>query len=346
MAKKDASSARYSHRLIVKQRYDTAARSRVATEAVFAGLRRPAETSPVAYELRCACGASLRGTRQAQAQTVSSTVCGAKRFVLPRSILPDVVAGSDRPVAAPARKTWPRAAVAGGMLLAFAGVVAWLVFHLNGKPAAVPPLSNEELFEQHLATSRADLADGAYRQAARELATALQIADSLAGRLSIAERRRLQQQQREAAILGDLLSESLAEIARQAAGIPDREWQEIFQQRYAGQSFILDDTVHRDAAGRFHLNLKLVLANSAMKLDLGQVKILQSVPQLSRPQRVLVGLRLAGLRNEPAGWSVILDPDGGVLMTDPDMASSLSVPIDAELREVLNRQKVWLEFLP
>jgi hypothetical protein len=314
-------------------------------EVGFAGLDRGADGSPVAFELVCACGAALRGVREAWPQTIACPACGAKRFVLPRSVLPEVKIGGDRTVTASPRKVRPW--VAGTVLLVGICILASLmVFQRNDAPDAGPRLTNQELFDQHLAAGSAAVTEGAFRKASRELATALKIAEALPARLPVARRRQIEQQQREAAILGDLLSESLAEIAKQATGLPDHEWQEIFQQRYAGRSFVLDDTVHRDAAGRYHHNLKFVVVNTAMKLDLGQVKILQSLPQLNRPQRVLLGLRVAGLRREASGWSVVLDPDGGVLLTDTEMVSSLSVPIDAELREVLNRQKVWLEFLP
>jgi hypothetical protein len=160
-----------------------------------------------------------------------------------------------------------------------------------------------------------------------------------------ADRKRLMQQQRQAAILADLLSESPAEIARQSLGLPEREWREIFRERHAGRSLILDDTIHRDASGQYHQDLKITLQNLEMKYDLASVKLLQSLP-LQHPQRLLIGVRLAGVRKDAASWTIQLDPEGGVLMTDEEMLSGLSIPVDSALREVLKRQQSWLANLP
>jgi len=64
---------------------------------------------------------------------------------------------------------------------------------------------------------------------------------------------------------------------------------------------------------------------------------------MAQPQRFLLGLRLAALRRDAAGWTFTPEPDSGVLLTDSEVFAGLSLPPDAELREVLKRQRAWVE---
>lgn len=311
---------------------------------VFQGLRWISDGSPPAFELACECGASIRGQREKHPQVAACPACGTKRFILPRSPLPEVVVSLDLPDARASRRVAARvwfAAIAAILLLAILGISAWLL-NRTVKPGSLEPqLSDEEQLARNLSAGKAAMAEGAWHQAAREFKNALRFSD----RMSTADRKRLNQQQRQAAILADLLSDSPAEIARQSLGLPEREWREIFHDRYAGRSLILDDTVHRDASGQYHQDLKITLQNLDMKYDLASVKLLQSLP-LQHPQRLLIGVRLTAVRKGAAGWTIELDPDGGVLMTDEEMLAGLSVPIDSALREVLKRQQSWLANLP
>ena len=69
----------------------------------FPGLRLPGRAVEAPFQLVCACGAAIRGQRQAAAQSVPCPACGRRRFVLPRSSLPFV---TDSPVAmTPGRTT-------------------------------------------------------------------------------------------------------------------------------------------------------------------------------------------------------------------------------------------------
>jgi DNA-directed RNA polymerase subunit RPC12/RpoP len=310
---------------------------------VFQGLRRIGDGSPPAFEFTCECGASIRGQREKQPQVTACPACGAKRFVFPRSPLPEVAVSLDLPDPRASRQVavWMWLAAAAMLLVVAIGIGAWLRHRVNSPGASERPLSDAEQLERHLSDGKSAIAGGDWHQAARELSAAIQLAD----RLPLADRKHLIQQQRQAAILADLLSESPAEIARQSLGLPEREWREIFHDRYAARSLILDDTVHRDASGQYHQDLKITLQNLEMKFDLASVKILRNLP-LNQPQRVLIGIRLADIRRDAGGWTILLDPEGGVLMTDGAMLAGLSVPVDDALRGVLKRQQIWLGNFP
>jgi DNA-directed RNA polymerase subunit RPC12/RpoP len=311
---------------------------------VFRGLRRTNDTSSIPFDINCVCGASIRGLRQAQAQAVACPSCGAKRFVLPRSPLPEVVMSLDTSRAATNRKAFRVIVVVAALTAAVAGAVGiWLAW-VSGNPGTeVRPLSDEEQYQQHLMAGRTALAEGSWHKAARELDAALQVDARVQGRLAKDDKREIRQQQRQAAIVADLLTESLSEVGRHSLGLPNEEWQQVFRERYAGRSFIIDDVIHRDAAQKkLHYRFKYVLQNAEMKLDLARVKILDTQVLLNQPQRILVGLRLASIRREPSGWVVELDPEGGVWLTDEAVLGGLSIPINAELREVLKRQRTWL----
>jgi DNA-directed RNA polymerase subunit RPC12/RpoP len=312
----------------------------------FKGLRPAGEVKTVGFELTCVCGTSIRGQRQSQAQVAACPSCSAKRFVLPRSPLPEVVAALDVSPGPANRRIavlLVLAAAAVIVVVAAAGIGAWYLSTSPEPSSQDRPLSDEEQYGQHLAAGRAALAEGSWHKAARELDAAIQIDKRAQGRFSKGEQEQLERLQRQAAIVADLLTESLAEIGRNSIGMPDDEWQQIFRERYAGRSFIIDDVLYRDSAGKYHYQFKLMLQNAEMRLDLGQVKLLlETRSLLNPPQRVLIGLRLAGIRKDAKGWVIELDPDGGVWLTDEDMLAGLSIPVDAELREVLKRQKSWV----
>src|SRR5262245_31906654 len=106
---------------------------------VFKGLRRTSQAPPVLFEISCACGASIRGERQAQAQTVSCPSCGAKRIVLPRSPLPELVVSldvlEDGPKGGTPFAILVIAAVLGVAILGGIGIWHWV----SGKPNSEIP---------------------------------------------------------------------------------------------------------------------------------------------------------------------------------------------------------------
>ncbi|MFL5340893.1 MAG: hypothetical protein ACJ8F7_12165 [Gemmataceae bacterium] len=317
----------------------------------FAGLRPPTRPGPaVPFELACQCGQPIRGQRQAQAQVPRCPACGTERFVLPLSPLPAVLgtAAPSSVMLSGRGRLWiwiiPLAAAAVALVLAVGGI-ALLIRHAdpNRTQASAPALSDDEQFERHAAAGRTALADGSFHKAATELTAALEVGDRLGGRWKTAERRQLTQQQRQAALLGDLLSDSLADVVRQSLGMPEAEWQQEFQRRYARRSFVLDAVVHRDTAGQYHQNHRHRVGKDEIRIDLKRLKLLESIP-FSGPQQLLLGMRLAAVRHEGAAWLVVPEADSGVLITDREVIAALSLP--AEYDEVLQRQQAWLRSVP
>jgi len=307
-----------------------------------------AADAPVPFELSCVCGNILRGQRQAHAQTVRCPSCQAERFILPRSPLPAVVEGESVAVGGGSlfgrRPAFAAVAVASAFAVVI-GVVLYFVFRKPAFPGPTPQTPAERFASRH-AAGRAALADGSFQQAAFDLKGALAAADQVPGLLSVAERKEMSRQQRQAAIVADLLSESLADVVRSSIGTPETEWQNIFARRYAGRSLIHYETIHRDAAGNYHGEYRVQVTGAECRIDRKALKILKDV-DLSSPQRVLIGFRLASLRRDPqGGWTASLDPESGVFLTDPAMLKGLSIPDDVEVQEVMKRQKAWVDQLP
>src|SRR5262245_58796774 len=298
------------------------------------------------FEIPCVCGNILRGQRQPQAQTISCPQCQTDRFVLPLSALPMVVEGERATVGGGSRKGGLPLIVLAGVplfLIAFVAVFAVTLYFVFRKSPSSPtgPQTPQERMAARRDAGRAAIADGSFQRAAIELKGALDIADWAPGVLGAAERRELNHLQRQAAILADLSSETLAEIVRYSIGTPEAEWQAIFSRRFVGHSVILDETLHRDAAGNYHGSYRIQVTGSECRVDRKALKVLKDV-DLSAPKRVLLGFRLSSLRREPtSGWTILPDPDSGVFLTDPQMLKGLSVPDDSDLQEVLKRQKGW-----
>ena len=209
-------------------------------------------------------------------------------------------------------------------------------------PLVETPPPSEEQLQRHVQDAWAALADGAYLRAERGFEAALEIQRRLSNQPAV-EQRRLTRLHRQASLLADLLAESPAAIVRHSIGMNDADWQEIFRQRYAGKAIVLDDTISRDAAGRYQYGFRIVVLNNEARIDLAQLHVLRDLP-LFQTHRILLGMRLANMRREPSGgWTILPDPDSGVLITDPEMLAGLSVPVDADLREVLKRQQAWLD---
>jgi hypothetical protein len=230
------------------------------------------------------------------------------------------------------------------LLIGTAIIVALAIVLLRPGPRteqpSEPPASEERLGEL-LKDGYAALADGAYMRAARQFDATLAVGDKLGGRPA-AERRRVAQLQRQAALLADLLDESPAEIVRKAVGLPEAEWQEHFRRRYANGAIVLDDTISRGADGRYQTGFRILTPAGDAQIDLAPLRIVRDLP-MAQPQRFLIGFRLASLRRDATCWTFSPDPDSGVLLTDPEVFAGLSLPPDAELREVLKRQRTWVE---
>jgi hypothetical protein len=192
-----------------------------------------------------------------------------------------------------------------------------------------------------LASARQALAGGNFRTA-RQILEAAQ--EARPPRRGSSEERELRRLHRQADLLARLLSLSLQELLHQGLRVnDDQEWQQIFRERYAGQSVLFEDMVRRDARGRPELANYVVSADRTIaRLGLEDLTLWQRVP-LDSPLRVLFGARLKGLSREEGGtWVVRFEPDSGVLLTDSVAAAAVCpAPLSRELQEVLRRQAEW-----
>ncbi len=308
----------------------------------------PIEPAPaVAFEVACPCGQAARGVRRPRHQAVRCLACGAPVFVLGTSPLPPP---GGLPVAARARgpAPWRGPLLAAG--LTFAAVVAAFAVLLPFliRPDVESPSTPEAQIRQSIETGRRALAEEKFLLAVRELGRARALVARSPDTLTPAEIRGLAQLHRQAALLADLLRESLGEVLQVAAGLREDEWQAQFEQRYLNQAVLFDDTIGRDAAGGFRLAVYEVRApGEPARVDLDNLNLLKALPWEGRP-RLLFGARLAAVTREPPGrWVVRFEPDSGVLLTDEGAAGACCPqPLDAELKDVLKRQAEWAAALP
>jgi hypothetical protein len=305
--------------------------------------RRPAAPEP--YDVACACGGRARGLRQARHQVVRCPACGGPVFILGYSPLP-AAPGEPRAAALP-RRYWVGPALAAVLSLAAVVVIFSRVIPALA-PAPAPAGDTQAGDVRRLVhDGREALRREEFRAAAARFAEARRRQDLLPP----AEARELARLERQAALVADLLSESLGEILQRAAGAREEERQAQFDLRYRGKAVIFDDVVARDGAGRFALAVYEVRApGEPARVELSDLKLLAALP-LAEPRRMLLGARLAGLAREERGghglWVIRLDPDSGVLLTDEDTAGACCPrPLDAALHDVLRRQAEWAGALP
>jgi hypothetical protein len=266
-------------------------------------------------------------------------------FVLGRSQLAGT-AGESR--AALPRRYWLGPALGAALALtAVAVVFSHLIPALTTAPA--PPERPDDI-RPLIAAGRRALRDEDFHKAADRFADARHRCDARPDSLSPAERRELNQLSQQAALVADLLSESLGEILQRHAGTREDERQAQFNARYRDKAVIFDDEVTRDPAGRFGLAVYEVRApGEPARVELNDLTLLKGLPP--EPGRMLFGARLAGLEREEQGghgqWVIHLRPDSGVLLTDEDAAGACCPrPLDEALRAVLRRQAGWAAGLP
>jgi DNA-directed RNA polymerase subunit RPC12/RpoP len=310
------------------------------------GGSRSSLTAAVAFTVECACGRSVEGLRQATHQVVPCPHCGARVFVLPRSPLPLVLRAAPkapRAVSAASLRRWPWRLV-GGIALGLAAVVGlvWWLVHGNSDPPQSRGAQMEEV-GPYLKRAETALALGHARTARMALEQALALQEHQPS--SRAERRRLTQLHRQAALGADLLEVPLQDVVRHADDLPHAEWQAVFRERFRGRSVILDAEVSRDAAGKYKLDYQLVVAGKEARVEIADLDLLRAL-RLDQPQRLIFGFRLAGLERIGNGpWVIRLQGDSGVLLTHRGLLEALCPVLrtDRETGEVLKRQARWLD---
>jgi len=307
-----------------------------------------------AYAIECSCGTVARGDRSAAQQIVRCDRCGQELFVFPVPPLPAELAGgvtvcgpSRLPTIPPQVRFWLSPVLAGlaALIVVVAIVVGILRSHRPGVDRAIEePLTAGRAvlrFDTHEQIIRSALSDGSFRLAVRELETARGLHSQFPGVLTPERREQFRQWHVQATLLTDLLGESLGEIFEHSLGLDEREWQAAFRERYAGKAFVLDTRVWRDAGGHLRIDYQLTGGGLPGDWDVEAFALFRQLP-LAYPQRLVFGARLAEVaRSGRDRWHVRPEPDSGALITDPAVASGLSLPLDEEVRAVLRRQAGW-----
>jgi hypothetical protein len=308
----------------------------------------PAAPPPFAVE--CACGTVVRGARSPKPQVLTCAGCGKPVFVFPAaaSVFGPAAAAAPMPAWAGRLRFWLPPAAAAVLALAVVGmVIAAIVRGHRPAPGVATGAEVSEARAAILLTDRhnaahAALEEGSYRLALRELDAARDLLARHPRAVDPERANQLRRWRRQADLLADLLPESVSDIVRHSVGRADREWDAVFRERYAGKSLVLDARVFRDAAGHVHVDYQLEAAGGVGEWDFDQLKLLDGLP-LQQPQRLMFGFRLRAVRRLARDrWTVVPEPDSGVLLTDPVVLTGLSVPADDELSEVLRRQAAWV----
>jgi hypothetical protein len=320
------------------------------------GWWRPTTPSlPAPFQVACVCGQLVAGQRQRKYQVIPCPSCRRGVFVLPCSPLPAPRGGSwsgrrrvtlsasdgrsAGPVGGWAFWRWPLLAAALTLIVAAGGVLALLRFAVPGpgpsEHQALDPL-------QQIRDAEQALADGQFQTAGRELRQGLADWEASHEPPSVQQARRVRGLARQAELLGDLLTESLADIVHLAM-VDEKQWPDQFARRYKGRGVVFDGEVRRDAAGQYRFNYHVPDA----RIELGDLEMLELLP-LQKPTRMLFGARLGSVAREAGGvWVVRFEKDSGVLLTDERaVAASCPPPLDEELRQLLERQAAWAAELP
>jgi hypothetical protein len=306
------------------------------------------------YEIDCRCGTTVRGRRLPQSQTVPCPTCGRPVFVFPTSPLPQEMLGSLAGGTAPdypalgrigPAKFWVGPAIAVAIAIGLVGIGITTIIYWHRAPAAggvqLTAGTASQQWNAHLDAAKTAIADGAYRTAANELDSAATIHDRFPSVANDGDFRSFRRMRRQVALLADLCPESVEEIMRHAFGQSDKEWQGVFNERYAGKAIILDARFFVDASGRLVIDYQLEASGLRGEWDLQSLRLLTRLP-LKTPQRLLIGFRLADIsRTGRDTWAVRAQPESGVLLTDESLLGGLSISIDGEVREIIRRQATW-----
>jgi hypothetical protein len=315
---------------------------------------RPEPVTGVPFTVECLCGKAVTGHRQLAHQVVACNHCGAKVFVLPQSPLPGLASGRLRRrsrLGEPnATRLWPWvvALLVASAALVVLGLLLWLPRAQSDSAATSEAVSRE--VGPHLAAAEAALPLGNFETALQELTLARKLpgwAD-----LPLARRRGLAQLRRQAGLLADLLEVSLQEIVRHAKETSQAEWQLVFNRRYRGKAVLLDAEVGRDGAGQLRLEHLVRVGGAEGRVRIDDLELVQQLARQGRldiPQRLIIGVRLEAVGQEPNGsWLFRLHAESGVLMTERSALAGACPDLlhDPDLPEVLKRQSAWMTDLP
>jgi hypothetical protein len=294
------------------------------------------------YEVTCPCGRVQAGLRLARSQVLRCPGCGESVFILPRSPLPPVAEETGTPTGpgVPCRSLWVLPLAAALLTLGVVAAVYFLLFSslLSRESPTPSPRSMEgDQARRVVEEGRRLLRAGHFQRACNLLETV---------QTQSAANPELRQLVRQAEILANLSQKSLEEIIEDGQKVGDeKEWSERFK-KYRGQSVLFDDVVRRDHKGQHALTVYEVVAGGEKAIVRLDLKLLDHLP-LDQPRRLIFGARLDRVAREAGGvWVIRFDSDSGTLLTEEEVLARCGVPLDAEVREVLRRQKEWIAGIP
>ncbi|MFO0811164.1 MAG: hypothetical protein U0746_21245 [Gemmataceae bacterium] len=306
----------------------------------------------VPFAVECSCGGIARGARRARHQLVPCPACGTSLFVFPLS--PALPALLDRLAPSALPRIWlphlpPRVAfwfapvTAAALALCVVGIVIAAVLRQQ-KPSDGKP-TTEARAGGELAATMARFPDhcdtGSYHLAVRELDAACELLDRFPRALPADKALQLRRWRKQAALVADLVPESLSEIVRHAAGLDGREWKAVFAERYRGKAVTLDTKVTRTPGRGYAIDYWLDDAGRTGEWDFQDLALLHAL-NLQKTERLIFGVRLAEVERVGRDrWVVKPTPDGGVLFTEPAVFAQLSIPVDDDLRAQLRKQAEW-----
>src|SRR5262249_1070034 len=268
--------------------------------------------------------------------------CQRPVFILPASAWPAPRRDSGDVRRAPASRLTPWLWPVTGAVVTLIGVAAIFIVVTNALSRRSPEHAHQEApnIDGRIAAGKKALAARSFHEATKQFEGAEALREKQPQLVSAKETRELRQLHRQASLLADLHLESLEELLRHAAGMPDAEWQARFHRNYEGRAVVFDALARRDAADRYHVEYWLSARGEPGRVECGELHLLQALP-LRDPHRLIFGARLASIRREKnAAWVVRFKPDSGVLLTDRGAVSaSFLRAIDAELEEALRWQE-------
>lgn len=305
-------------------------------------------TGTRAFAVACRCGKVLRGRRGATHQLVRCPACSRSVLVYPASAFQPPTA--PRP-AQPLSAVWLLVPVAVLGLLAI-GVFYALVRNIKGTdPAGPPAASPRSQLLAKLDEGERELEQGGLHLAREKLDEVVRQRDADPKLLTEPEHRRLNQLQRQAALLTDLAPVTVTGLLEQAEAAPGLAAWQARCRTYQGKGVLLDDVLRGDRApGRVQARKlgDIRVGGTAGRVALEDLTLLQQLP-LQMPQRWLVGARLKNVDREGGpGWVIRLEPESGVLFTTraPVEAEWPALRNDAEWPLLLSRQQALLDTLP
>jgi hypothetical protein len=199
-------------------------------------------------------------------------------------------------------------------------------------------------FRQRLDLARKHVNAGSFRLAADEMVKLHIVWQAQPGLTSSQESQEMLQLEQEAQALADLSGNSLEEILDRAASIGEAEWLADFSHRFEGEAILFDLEVRGVGGKHFEHAYLLWARGEPAVLDLDDLELLAKKLPLQPPRTIFLA-RLASVRREAQrGWVIRLQPNSGVLLTEPGAARMCCPALaGAEVEALLQGQRAWAQ---